>query len=104
MSGGIAPANLKKLARVFGRYFDRDKSLDSAKEVFRFAKTVLFTAGNPVNEVQFRVSSAPDNINLVASEEQLEETVSEFLDAKASAVPRASEEPSDEDVARSEER
>ena len=104
MSGGIAPANLKKLARVFGRYFDRDKSLDSAKEIFRFAKTVLFTAGNPVNEVQFRVSSAPDNINLVASEEQLEETVSEFLDAKASAVPRATEEPSDEDVARSEER
>ena len=99
ISGGIAPGNLKKLARVFGRYFDRDKSLDSAKEVFRFAKTVLFTAGNPVNEVQFRVSSAPDNINLVASEEQLEETVSEFLDAKASAVPRANEEPSDEDVA-----
>ena len=104
ISGGIAPGNLKKLARVFGRYFDRDKSLDSTKEIFKFAKTVLFTAGNPVNEVQFRVSSAADNINLEASEEQLEETVSEFLDAKASDVPRASEEPSDEDVARSEER
>ena len=89
ISGGIAPGNLKKLARVFGRYFDRDKSLDSTKEIFKFAKTVLFTAGNPVNEVQFRVTSAPDNINLEASEEMLEETVSEFLDAKASAVPRA---------------
>ena len=27
ISGGIALGNLKKLARVFGRYFDRDKSL-----------------------------------------------------------------------------
>jgi LCP family protein required for cell wall assembly len=104
ISGGIAPGNLKKLARVFGRYFDRDKSLDSTKEIFKFAKTVLFTAGNPVREVQFRVVSAPDNINLVASEDMLEETVSEFLDAKASDVPRQNEEPSDEDVARNEER
>ena len=104
ISGGIAPGNLKKLARVFGRYFDRDKSLDETKEIFKFAKTVLFTAGNPVREVQFRVGSAPDNINLIASEDQLEETVSEFLDAKASDVPRANEEPSDADVAASEER
>jgi LCP family protein required for cell wall assembly len=104
ISGGIAPGNLKKLARVFGRYFDRDKSLDDTKEVFKFAKTVLFTAGNPVNEVQFRVSPAADQINLEASESQLEETVSEFLDAKASDVPRANEEPSDADVAASQER
>ena len=60
MAGGIAPGNLKKLARVFGRYFDRDKSLDNKKEVFKFAKTVLFTADNPVREVRFRVSDAPD--------------------------------------------
>jgi len=99
ISGGIAPGNLKKLARVFGRYFDRDKSLDSTKEIFKFAKTVLFTAGNPVNEVQFRVSPAADQVNLEASEDQLEETVSEFLEAKASAVPRASETPSDAETA-----
>ena len=71
MEGGIALGNLKKLARVFGRYFDRDKSLDSSKEVFKFAKTVLFTAGNPVREVRFRVTDAPDKVNLVASEEML---------------------------------
>jgi LCP family protein required for cell wall assembly len=104
MSGGIAPGNLKKLARVFGRYFDRDKSLDDTKEVFKFAKTVLFTAGNPVREVRFRVSPSADGINLEANEQQLEATVSELLDAKGSAVPRASEKPSDEDVAASEER
>jgi LCP family protein required for cell wall assembly len=104
ISGGIAPSNLKKLAKVFGRYFERDKSLDNTKDVFRFAKTVLFTAGNPVREVRFRVSPSADNINLEASEQQLEATVSELLDAKGSAVPRANEEPSDADVAASEER
>jgi hypothetical protein len=50
------------------------------------------------------VSQAPDNINLVADEDMLEETVSEFLDAKASDVPRANEEPSDADVAATQER
>src|SRR5215216_6292377 len=44
MEGGIQIGNLKRLAKVFGRYFDRDKSLDNKKEVFKFAKTVLFTA------------------------------------------------------------
>ena len=104
ISGGIAPSNLKKLARVFGRYFDRDKSLDDTKEIFKFAKTVLFTADNPVREVRFRVSPAADNVNLEASEKQLEATVSELLEAKGSAVPREAAEPSEEDVAASEER
>ena len=66
MEGGIALGNLKKLARVFARYFDRDKTLDSKQEVFKFAKTVLFTADNPVREVRFRVTDAPDHVNLVA--------------------------------------
>ena len=93
MEGGIALGNLKKLARVFARYFDRDKSLDNKKEVFKFAKTVLFTVDNPVREVRFRVTDAPDKVNLVASESMLEETVSEFMDAKASATPREQTEP-----------
>jgi LCP family protein required for cell wall assembly len=104
ISGGIAPGNLKKLARVFGRYFDRDKSLDDTQEIFKFAKTVLFTADNPVREVRFRVSPAADNVNLEASEKQLEATVAELLEAKGSAVPREAAEPSEEDVAASEER
>jgi polyisoprenyl-teichoic acid--peptidoglycan teichoic acid transferase len=104
MSNGIAPGNLKKLAKVFGRYFDRDKSLDSSKEVFKFAKTVLFTAGNPVREVRFRVVDAPDHVNLVASESMLKETVSEFMNAKASATPREQTEPTQADVKASRER
>ena len=62
--GGLSLGNLKKLARVFARYFDRDKSLDQKKEVFKFAKTVLFTVDNPVREVRFRVTDAPDKVNL----------------------------------------
>jgi polyisoprenyl-teichoic acid--peptidoglycan teichoic acid transferase len=101
---GISPGNLKRLARVFGRYFDRDKSLDSAKEIFKFAKTVLFTADNPVREVRFRAVDAPDKVNLVASESMLEETVSEFMDAKASDKPREQTEPTEADVKASKER
>jgi len=101
---GIAPGNLKKLAKVFGRYFDRDKSLDNTKEIFKFAKTVLFTAGNPVREVRFRVVDAPDHVNLMASEAMLEESVSEFMDAKASDTPRKQSEPTAADVKASRER
>jgi LCP family protein required for cell wall assembly len=95
LKGGIALGNLKKLARVFGRYFDRDKSLDSTKEIFKFAKTVLFTAQKPVREVRFRVSDAPDHVNLIASESQLQTSVREFLAAKGSATPRQESEPTD---------
>ena len=49
------PSNLRKLARVFARYFDSDKGLHRKKELFSFAKTVIFTAQNPVREVRFRV-------------------------------------------------
>ena len=102
--GGFAPGNLKKLARVFGRYFDRDKTLDNKKEVFKFAKTVLFTADNPVREVRFRVTDAPDHVNLIASKSMLKETVSEFMNAKASATPREPSQPTSADIAASKER
>jgi LCP family protein required for cell wall assembly len=101
---GFAPGNLKKLARVFGRYFDRDKTLDNKKEVFKFAKTVLFTADNPVREVRFRVTDAPDRVNLVASESMLRKTVSEFMNAKASQTAREQTEPTAADLAASKER
>ena len=101
MSGGIALGNLKKLAHVFARYFDRDKSLDDKKEIFKFAKTVLFTAGNPVREVRFRVVDAPDHVNLIASESMLKKSVSEFMNAKGSATPRQQSEPTKEEIAAS---
>jgi polyisoprenyl-teichoic acid--peptidoglycan teichoic acid transferase len=104
MEGGIALGNLKKLAHVFARYFDRDKSLDDKKEIFKFAKTVLFTADNPVREVRFRVVDAPDHVNLVASRSMLKKSVSEFMDAKASATPRQQSEPTEQEIAASKDR
>jgi LCP family protein required for cell wall assembly len=104
MADGIAPGNLKRLAKVFGRYFDRDKSLDNAKEVFKFAKTVLFTARKPIREVAFRVTDAPDRVNLIATESMIERTVKEFMDAKASDKPREQTEPTEADVRASKER
>jgi LCP family protein required for cell wall assembly len=104
MGGGISLGNLKKLAHVFARYFDRDKSLDDKKEIFKFAKTVLFTASNPVREVRFRVVDAPDHVNLVASQDMLKQSVSEFMNAKASAKPREQSEPTPEEIAASKER
>jgi polyisoprenyl-teichoic acid--peptidoglycan teichoic acid transferase len=89
---------------VFGRYFDRDKSLDNAKEVFKFAKTVLFTARKPIREVAFRVTDAPDRVNLIATESMIERTVKEFMDAKASDKPREQTEPTEADVRASKER
>ena len=80
---GPAPGNLEELAHVFGRYFSHDDTLNSTKEVFKLAKTVLYTAGKPVREVPFRVSTAPDGVNLVASPEQLRRTVDAFLGARA---------------------
>ena len=104
MEDGIQLGNLKRLARVFARYFDRDKSLDSTKEIFKFAKTVLFTVSNPVREVRFRVVDAPDHINLEASESMLRESVHEFMNAKASAQPREETEPTQADIEASRER
>ncbi|MEZ0293993.1 MAG: LCP family protein [Solirubrobacteraceae bacterium] len=104
MGGGISIGNLKKLARVFGRYFDRDKSLDSTQEIFKFAKTVLFTASNPVREVRFRVVDAPDHINLEASPDMIRKSVDEFMNAKGSATPREATEPTAADVKASKQR
>jgi len=98
------PRNLRELAKIFARYFDSDKRLHEKKELFKFAKTVLYTAQNPVREVRFRVSAAPDNVNLVASSEQLERTVDEFLEAKGSAAPREAAAPTKEEIEASRQR
>jgi LCP family protein required for cell wall assembly len=90
-----APSNLRRLARIFARYFDSDKGLHQKKQLFGLAKTVLFTSNNPVREVRFRVSDAGDGVNLAASPEQLRATVNEFLNAKASATPRKAQVPTD---------
>ena len=98
LEDGYAPSNLKKLARIFARYFDSDKGLRQKQELFRFAKTVLFTAQNPVREVRFRRRRRARQRQPRRLAAQLEETVDEFLEREGSATPREPTEPTAADV------
>jgi polyisoprenyl-teichoic acid--peptidoglycan teichoic acid transferase len=90
----------RDVARLVGRYTDTDKGLRNKSQVFSLLKLVLFTAKNPIQEVRFRVSYSPDLIYLLASKEQLAQSVREFLSAKGSAKPRSSSGASGDDDVR----
>jgi LCP family protein required for cell wall assembly len=77
------PKNLKTLAKLFARYFDYDKGLNSTKQILRLAKLVLGTASLPVAEVPFQSVDAPDHVNLEASQNMIASTVDSFLNPKA---------------------
>jgi LCP family protein required for cell wall assembly len=72
-------ANLRRLAKLFARYFDYDKGLARKKQIFSLAKLVLGTAKHPVREVPFDVVDAPDHVNLEASPNMLRRNVDRFL-------------------------
>jgi polyisoprenyl-teichoic acid--peptidoglycan teichoic acid transferase len=78
-----SPKNLRTLAKLFARYFDYDKGLNSTKQILRLAKLVLGTASLPVVQVPFRAVDAPDHVNLEASQDMIAKTVDGFLDPKA---------------------
>jgi polyisoprenyl-teichoic acid--peptidoglycan teichoic acid transferase len=71
--------NLRRLAKLFARYFDYDKGLAKKKQIFSLAKLVLGTAKHPVREVPFEVVDAPDHVNLEASPNMLRRNVDRFL-------------------------
>jgi LCP family protein required for cell wall assembly len=71
--------NLRRLARLFARYFDYDKGLARKKQIFSLAKLVLGTATHPVREVPFDAVDAPDHVNLEASPNMLQRNVDRFL-------------------------
>jgi LCP family protein required for cell wall assembly len=73
-------ANLRRLAKLFARYFDYDKGLAKKKQIFSLAKLVLGTAKHPVREVPFEVVDAPDHVNLEASQNMLQRNVDRFLE------------------------
>ncbi len=78
----------RQLAKLFARYTDTDKGLRQKKDVFSLLKLVLFTGQKPVREVRFRVDLTPDPVYLTASQDKLDKTANEFLNAKASTKPR----------------
>ena len=92
----------RRLARVFGRYFQVDRSFTSTKELFSMIRLGIFLAReNPaVNEVRFRAREADNpqvDSNLYASDSALRKSLREFMNARASRTPRASSEPTDAD-------
>ncbi len=78
----------RQLATIFARYTDTDKGLRHKKDVFSLLKLVLFTGRKPVREVRFRVDITDAPVYLTASQDKLDKTANEFLNAKASKKPR----------------
>jgi LCP family protein required for cell wall assembly len=72
-------SNLRRLAKLFARYFDYDKDLAKTKQIFSLAKLVLGTASHPVREVPFDVVDAPDHVNLEASPRMIQRSVDRFF-------------------------
>ncbi len=87
----------RQLARLFARYTDTDKNLRRKKDVFSLLKLVLFTGRKPVREVRFRVNLDDDPVYLSATQDKLDATASEFLNAQASKKPRTTSRASDAD-------
>ena len=87
----------KELATLFARYTDTDKGLRRRKDVFSLLKLVLFTGQKPVREVRFRVDITDDPVYLTASQDKLDKTANEFLNARASKKPRTTSRASEAD-------
>jgi LCP family protein required for cell wall assembly len=82
-----------KLARIFGRYFEVDKSFRSSKTIISLLKMGIYLSGHhaPVNEVRFPAYDAPDpavNTYLLVSGSGLRQVYREFMSGKGSTNPR----------------
>ena len=66
-----------KLIDIFGRNTQTDKSLKSDTSVLSVLKLALFSAGNPVRQIQFPATY--DDVYVVAKRDDVRETVKEFL-------------------------
>jgi LCP family protein required for cell wall assembly len=89
----LDPSKRQELAKVFGRYFEVDKSFVTASNLIGLAKTALFLAGAqaPVNEVRFPATEAKNpavDSYLYVEDSALRKTFDEFMTGKGSANPR----------------
>lgn len=92
----------ERLARVFRRYFEVDRSFRSTKEIFSMLRLGLYLVQEApvVNEVRFRANESDNpkiDTRLFASAEQLKTTHDEFMNAQASAKPRVTSRPTEAD-------
>jgi len=80
-----------ELLRIFGRYTDTDIADDNTAAILRLLKLAFEASTNPIREVRFRGESGPTYVTI--SPENLQRTVEEFVNARASSGPRATEAP-----------
>ena len=83
----------KELARIFGRYFEVDKSFTKASNLISLARTGQFMVGQkaPVNEVRFPAYEAENpaiDSYLYVKDSALRKTYREFMTGKGSSSPR----------------
>ena len=83
----------KELARIFGRYFEVDKSFVSAANLIGLARTGLFMINEkaPVNEVRFPAYEAKNpavDSYLYVKKSALRKTYDEFMTGTGSTNPR----------------
>jgi len=83
----------KDLARIFGRYFEVDKSFTKASNLIGLARTGQFMIGQkaPVNEVRFPAYEAENpaiDSYLYVKDSALRKTFNEFMTGKGSSSPR----------------
>jgi len=74
-----------KLIDIFGRNTQTDRSLKSPAAVLSVLKLALFSAGNPVRQIQF--PARYEDVYVVANREDVRATVREFLNPSR-AAPR----------------
>ncbi|WP_084284251.1 LCP family protein [Solirubrobacter soli] len=82
-----------ELARIFGHYFQVDKSFVSSSNLIGLAQTGLYMANQkaPVNEVHFPAYEAKNpaiDSNLYVKDADLRKTFDEFMTGKGSSNPR----------------
>jgi LCP family protein required for cell wall assembly len=98
----VSVSDRKRLARVFGRYFEVDKSFRDTQEIFSMLRLGLYLIQESprVNEVRFRALEAENpalDSRLFASKQDLRKTYDEFMNAQGSAKPRQTAEPTEAD-------
>ncbi len=78
--------NKDRLMTIFGRNTSTDSALRSKKEVLRLLKLALFSATQPIQEVNFRGTLGPSYVE--TTDAQMREMTHEFLNVEDTPGPR----------------
>jgi LCP family protein required for cell wall assembly len=78
--------NKDRLMTIFGRNTSTDAALRSRKEVLRLLKLALFSATQPIQEVNFRGTLGPSYVE--TTDAQMREMTHEFLNVEDTPGPR----------------